>query len=144
MHQIIEEFSRTQIQELHQLYQRQWWTLDRTLDETIRCVKGSSICLGVVDPQERLLGFARVLTDYMFKALVFDLIVDEASRRLGIGKRLLTAIIGHASLRDVKHIELYCLAEMESYYAAFDFSADVGGVHLMRRSQSGARTEDAE
>ena len=43
------------------------------------------------------------------------------------------AILGDARLSRVKHFELYCLPELEPYYAAFGFSTDVGGIRLMRR-----------
>ncbi|MFK7735035.1 MAG: GNAT family N-acetyltransferase [Pirellulaceae bacterium] len=139
MWRIEEEFSGPQVQELHVLFQREWWTRGRTLEETRRCVQRSALCFGVVDSQERLFGFARVVTDFVFKAMVYDLIVDEAARGFGVGKRLLSAITEHASLREVKHVELYCLPEMQSYYAALGFSTDVGGVQLMRLGGSQAK-----
>ncbi len=38
----------------------------------------------------------------------------------------------HEQLKKVKHLELYCLPEMEAFYADFGFSSDVGGIKLMR------------
>ena len=120
------------IQELHKLYQNEWWTKDRTMDETTSCVKGSQICLGLVDEHNTLQGFARVLTDYTFKALIFDLIVADSSRNKGLGNQLMSLIKNHPDLQNVKHFELYCLPDMFDFYEKHGFTSDVGDIKLMR------------
>ena len=79
-----------------------------------------------------LQAFARVLTDYTFKALIFDLIVSNKQRRKGLGKKIMLKIINHPKLQSVKHFELYCLPEMFNFYEEYGFSADVGKIKLMR------------
>lgn len=130
--ELIETFNDDQIQSLHNLYKLEWWTKDRTLKETKACVEGSQLCLGVLNYKSELIGFIRVLSDYSIKALIFDLIVAEAYRKQGIAEKLMQAVKQHHTLSKVKQFELYCLPEMVSYYEKFDFSADVGGVKLMR------------
>lgn len=122
-----------QIEELHRLYQSEWWTRGRSLEDTRRCVAGSQICIGLVDDMGSLQGFARVLTDYTFKALIFDVIVSKSQRGQGLGDKLLQLIRTHESLRHVKHFELYCLPDMLPFYERHGFSHDVGDVRLMRR-----------
>ena len=41
----------------------------------------------------RLVGFARVLTDFVYKALIFDVIVDAALRSNGVGRMLMDAVV---------------------------------------------------
>ena len=65
---VINHLTKKQIGQLHQLYQGEWWSRTRTLLETRQCVVGSQICIGLATPDEQLVGFARVLTDYTFKA----------------------------------------------------------------------------
>lgn len=65
---IVETLNAQQIVQLHQLFQQEWWSESRTLEDTRRCVEGSQLCIGLIDPQETLVGFARVLTDATFKA----------------------------------------------------------------------------
>jgi GNAT superfamily N-acetyltransferase len=84
-------------------------------------------------PDGRLVGFARVLTDRVFKALVFDVIVAPDHRADGIGRGLMEQIVGHSDLRKVAHLELYCLPEMAPFYERWGFSTDVSGLQLMRR-----------
>lgn len=130
--EVIYVLNNGQIRELHALYQNEWWTKGRTISETESCVKGSQICVGLVDDQGTLQGFARVLTDYTFKALIFDLIVSKKYRNKGLGNKLMSLIKNHQELQNVKHFELYCLPEMFVFYEKHGFSSDVGKIKLMR------------
>ncbi|MDH5718260.1 MAG: GNAT family N-acetyltransferase [Spirochaetia bacterium] len=129
---IIHELNETHIKQLHVLYQNEWFTKNRTLEETRLCVLGSQICLALIDKQNNLQGFARVLTDYIFKALIFDVIVSTPNRKKGWGDKLMIAIQNHPKLLHVKHFELYCLPEMFAYYEKHGFSKNVGDIKLMR------------
>ncbi len=131
---IITIFNQEQIAQIHGLYQQVWWAKDRTLEQTHRCVQGSQVCIGIVDSDNELVGFARVITDFIFKAVIFDVIVNPAKRSAGLGKQLIQAIQQHSDLKHVKHFELYCLPEMEAYYEKFGFSKEVGGINLMRQT----------
>ncbi|WP_440904445.1 GNAT family N-acetyltransferase [Catenovulum sp. SX2] len=129
---IIYQLNAEQISELHALYQNEWWTKGRTLEETQNCVSGSQICVALVDLNGRLNGFARVLTDFTFKALIFDVIVAPDQRKTGLGNELIRLIKEHQKLRAVKCFELYCLPELEPFYINQGFTTDVGNIKLMR------------
>ena len=123
------------IQQLHALYQNEWWTKGRTLEDTRKCVNHSQICIGLLNEHQDLIGFARVLTDFTFKALIFDVIVASEHRNKGLGDQLVSLILNHQQLRDVRSFELYCLPEMIPFYVRYGFSDDVGLIKLMRRVQ---------
>jgi len=129
---VIDTISEKHITQLHELYKNEWWTNTRTLEETKKVVIGSQISIGIVNENDDLIGFARVLTDYIFKALIFDVITQRELRNIGIGQKIMTAIMDHEKLEQVKHFELYCLQEMKAYYEKFGFSTDTGGIILMR------------
>jgi predicted GNAT family N-acyltransferase len=129
---IIETLAPHHVLQLHQLYLQQWWSNTRTLEEVEAVLIGSSITLGMVDDENNLIGFTRVLTDGIFKALMFDVIVNEQYRGYKIGSQLVEYVKHHISVRRVKHIELYCLPELQTYYQQFGFVTDVGGMELMR------------
>jgi hypothetical protein len=133
---VIDTFTDGQIRQLHALYQDEWWTQGRTLQETKKCVECSQICLGLIDGGGALQGFARVVTDYVFKALILDVIVAGNRRGTGLGKKLVSLVLNHDALRPVKHVELYCLPEMSGFYKRLGFSSDVGRIGLMRLESS--------
>lgn len=132
MTNIIYSFSESQIKQVHQLYQEAWWAKERSLEDTRLCIQGSQLCIGIIDVDNNLIGFTRVITDFIFKAIVFDVIVSNTKQNKGLGKQLIALVKEHEQLTQVKHIELYCLPEMQSYYASLGFSDEVGGVNLMR------------
>lgn len=129
---VVDNFTVQQIEQVHQLYKTVWWAKDRTFEETQLCVRGSQVCLGIVNDQNQLIGFTRVISDFIYKAIIFDVIVSEAYRGKGIGQKLIQLVKNHQQLKTVKHFELYCVEEMEPFYERFDFSTEVGGIKLMR------------
>ncbi len=132
----IHTLTPSQIMDLHRLYRSQWWTRDRTLDETRSIVRHSNLILGFVDTRGCLIAFARVLSDFTIKALIFDLIVDESHRRKGLGSALLQTILDHPSLSRVRHFELYCLPEMAPYYESLGFKNLNHELILMRKEDN--------
>jgi GNAT superfamily N-acetyltransferase len=130
---VVDRLTEEQKQDLHVMYQGEWWSKDRTLEETHRVVDGSQVCIGLVESSGRLVGFTRIITDFVFKALVFDVIVAPGYRGVGVGDRLMSLAVGHERLRGVKSMELYCLPELMPFYQRHGFSDDVGRVRLMRR-----------
>ena len=131
---VIYSLTEENVIDLHELYQGEWWTKGRTLIETKSVVDGSQINVGFVDERNVLVAYARVLTDFTFKAMVFDVIVSKGYRGKGLGDKLIERIKNHEKLSSVKCIELYCLPEMFEFYSRHSFSSDVSGVKLMRQS----------
>ena len=130
------DLSDKNIEELHLLYQTEWWTKGRSLQETTACVKGSQINIGILSNENSLIAYARVLTDFTFKALIFDILVSESQRGNGLGGKLIYLIKEHKALASVKSFELYCLPEMFSFYEKHGFSTEVGDIKLMRQSNA--------
>jgi len=58
---IIYKFSDEHIKQLHQLYKEVWWANERSLEDTIECVRGSQICIGILDKDENLIGLLVLL-----------------------------------------------------------------------------------
>ncbi len=132
----IDRLSERQLQELHEMYRKEWWTKDRELADVRRMLEHTDLIVAFCDSaSERLAAFSRVLTDYVYKALIFDVIVETSSRGAGLGKALLDAIVQHPTLRLVRHLELYCRPELVPFYERWGFTADLGAFHFMRKSR---------
>jgi ribosomal protein S18 acetylase RimI-like enzyme len=76
----------------------------------------NSIVIGLVDECDRLIGFIRVLTDFIYRAFIFDVIVKPTHRNQGLGKQLLDSVVHHPQLQSVEYFGLYCLPEMVPFY----------------------------
>lgn len=124
--------------DLMELYRHEWWTNQRHEEDVVRMLHHTDLVVGVcADPGGQLVGFARVLTDRVFKALIFDVIVAQAHRQTGLGRRLIQYVIDHSMLADVRHIELYCRPELIPFYEQSGFTASLPGVNLMRKDHGG-------
>ncbi len=127
--------SEAQTQQLHSLYQREWWTVGRTLADVRTMLQYSDFVFAIAAPDtQQLVAFARVLTDHVFKALVLDVIVNPDHRSAGLGSFLMAHIMAHPVLSRVRHIELYCLPERAEFYQRHGFTSELGELHFMRRA----------
>ena len=135
-HFVFNALSEAQTQQLHSLYQREWWTVGRSLADVRTMLQHSDFVFAIAAPDtEELLAFARVLTDHVFKALVLDVIVHPDHRSAGLGSFLMAHIMGHPVLSRVRHIELYCLPERAEFYRRHGFTSELGELHFMRRTK---------
>ena len=130
---IVDNFSESQIKQVFELYSHAWWAKDRSFEQTVECINGSQVCIGVVDSNGKVIGFARAITDFIFKAMIFDVIVCPNHRNKGLGNKVMRSIQRHDKLKNVRHFELYCLPDMEAYYSNLGFKTDVGGIRLLRK-----------
>ncbi|HZX06274.1 GNAT family N-acetyltransferase [Kribbella sp.] len=106
---------------------------DRTTADVERVLVNSDLVVTVLD-DDQLAGFARVLTDRTYVALVLDVIVDESRRGSGIGAALLDAVVNHPALAEVRSLELVCQPELVPFYQRWGFTDQVGRSRLMRRT----------
>jgi ribosomal protein S18 acetylase RimI-like enzyme len=134
---LVSELTGEQIDQLVALYRNEFWCSQRTRSDVERMLHHTDILVGAVDEADNLIGFVRVLTDYAYKAAIFDLIVRPDWRGRDLGRRLMDAVISHPELRNVEHFDLNCLPEMFGFYEKWGFTSDIGGLGFMRRFNRG-------
>ena len=125
----------SQIDQLVSLFQAEWWTKGRTRAGTERALKMGGPIFAFVDPEnDDLVAFARTITDGVYKAMIFDIIVKTAWRGTGLGGLLMETVMNDPALASVQHRELYCLEEMLPFYEKWGFTANLPGLFFMRKS----------
>ena len=125
----------TQIDQLVSLFQAEWWTKGRTRTDTERALKMGGPMFAFVDPEsDDLVAFARTITDGIYKAMIFDIIVQATWRGAGLGALLMETVLNDPALVNVKHRELYCLEDMVAFYEKWGFTASLPGLYFMRKS----------
>lgn len=134
----IDRLTERQVEDVHLLYLAEWWTKERALEDVRRMVEGSDVVVAFAEggPDGPVVAFARVISDFVYKGLVLDVIVDPAYRGTGLGRRLMDEVVDHPRLRDVAHLELYCRPELEPFYERWGFTSDLGVLRFMRRGGS--------
>lgn len=130
----LEQLSAAHLDDLLALYETTWWAAGRRRDDVERML-GCSVWVALADADDRLVAFARAVTDRVYKALVLDVVVDEGHRGTGMGRHILDLLVGHPELAEVRHFELYCKPDMAPFYERWGFTDDTGGIVFMRRTR---------
>ncbi len=137
-YRVIEALEDGHVEDLTALYQNEWWTKGRTLADVHKMLKHSDLVFGIVEmPSNRLIGFARVLTDRVYRATLYDMIVAPDRRGQGLGRVLMDAITAHPDLAAIDSFELHCLPQLEPFYAKWGFARNLSGTNTLRKRRPG-------
>jgi len=88
--------------------------------ETLKKAITNSMCFGVYK-QERLAGFARVVTDKATFAYICDVFILTEFRKLGLSKWLVQTITNHPELQGLRRWSL-ATADAHGLYTQFGFT----------------------
>lgn len=103
---------------LQALLRQTSWANARQDSDVAGCVANTPMQLGVWEG-DRLVGYARVITDGRFRAFIDDVVVDHSLRGSGIGTEIMKRLLERLSLID----GVYLIANDANagYYARFGF-----------------------
>ena len=102
------------------LYRQASWAKHRALEQAQAMLAKTDVVISAWDGL-RLVGFGRVLTDYVFRASIWDVIVDRDYQGQKIGTEIVRRILDHPTLQQV---ELFWLCtRMPGFYERLGFSA---------------------
>ena len=133
-YRIVETLTESQVSELMDLYKNEFWSDKRTRQDVVKMLASTDVIIGLVDECDRLIGITRVLTDFVYRAMIFDVIIKPTHRKMGLGAKLMDAVLNHPKLQTVEHFYLNCLPNMMPFYERWGFSDDVGGLKFLRRT----------
>lgn len=114
---ISDDKSRLRPDDVCRLLRMTFWAKDRPR-ETVEKTIANSLCFGVYR-QDRLLGFARCVTDFATVYWLSDVIIDEPCRGQGLGKALVGAVVNHPLLAGCTG--MLKTRDAPDLYAAFGF-----------------------
>lgn len=132
-YRIVSQLTENQVSELLDLYKNEFWSNKRTLEDVVRMLAASDIIIALVDENENLIGFTRILTDFVYRAIIFDVIIKPTHRNMKLGSKLMDAVVNHPQLKSIEWIALCCLPEMIPYYQRWGFTSELGKMQLMFR-----------
>lgn len=104
LYRIVEGAENIDINEVVRLLRMTYWAETRPVEKIKKSMENSS-CYGVyLDEEDRLVGFARVISDYATTYYLCDVVIDTAFRHMGLGTALVSHIVSlpeYAGLRGV-------------------------------------------
>ena len=107
------ENSKLDFEVLNNFLLAAYWSKDRTEEQILTAVE-NSICFGVYLNNEQI-GFARVLSDKISLAFLFDVFIIEKQRGKGYGKMLIDYVINYPEFKNVKKWMLATLDAQKLY-----------------------------
>ena len=121
-YKILEGAESMRLDDIVRLLRTTYWAGQRPV-EKIEASLRHSACYGIwLEDGQKLVGFARVITDYATTYYLCDVIIDEAYRGKGLGKALLSHITAkYAGLRG-----LLLTRDAHGLYRQFGFEAADG------------------
>ena len=118
------------------LFEQSSWASGRTQDDAQEMVKHTHLFLTAWEG-DRLVGCGRVLTDYVYRASIWDVIVDGQYQDQDIGTEIIKRILSHPTLQRVELFWL-CTRDKQVFYETLGFSAkeQIGMVWDRNRQES--------
>jgi GNAT superfamily N-acetyltransferase len=134
--QLTHALDPSHVDQLLAFYDDVWWAKGRTRAGVEAMLRGCLPFAFVEAPGDetgRMVAFARVVGDGVYKATIFDVIVAPDQRGTGLGQYVMDAVMAHPAVASVRHVELQCKPELDEFYRRWGF-APVEGILYMRRS----------
>ncbi|MBR4401371.1 MAG: GNAT family N-acetyltransferase [Synergistes sp.] len=117
--------------ELQDLYRFTRWGKSRSIEQIEKMLEGTSICFSIRH-NGRLIAFCRVLTDFVFRGSLWDILVHPDYQGKGVGSQLLQYALSHPALKDVPVIVTYT-SELTAFMGRLGFEPRDGLMILQRR-----------
>ena len=136
-YRIVEGADKIDVKDVERLLRTTYWAENRPL-ETIKKSMQKSACFGVVTEDGKLVGFARVISDYATSYYLCDVVVDEKCRGLGLGKALVSHIASSPEFSGLRGILI--TKDAHGLYAKFGF--EVLNDRVMVRAAGGVKKDN--
>jgi len=120
--------ARLDLEAIIRLLRPTYWAAQRPREVIEKSIR-HSLCFGIYWRGAQV-GFARVVTDGATFAWICDVVIDEAHRGGGLGKRFVEEIVTHSDITDVR--QLLATRDAHTLYEKFGFER-IGEFFLGRK-----------
>ena len=117
--------------ELQDLYRFTRWGRSRSLEQIDKMLVGTSMCFSV-RYNDKLVAFCRIMTDFVFRGSLWDILVHPDHQGKGIGSNLLKYALNHPSIKNVPVMVTYT-SELTDFMGRLGFESRDGLLILQRR-----------
>lgn len=121
MWRVTEDLAEMDFATIHGFISQSYWAKGIPADTLYLAMK-NAMCFALLDSQNRLAAFARVITDKATFAYLADVFVLEEYRAQGLSKQLMQHIMSHSQLQGLRRFML-ATQDAHGLYKAFGFAA---------------------
>jgi len=110
----------TQLQALFKL--GAFWATERKIEDLNIAIENSEPVISVWDSQ-KLVGFARATSDGIYRATIWDVVIDPEYRGAGLGRKLVQTVLSHPRMNRVERVYL-TTTHQQSFYERIGFEVN--------------------
>jgi N-acetylglutamate synthase-like GNAT family acetyltransferase len=114
-----------------------FWAQERNMDDLKVAIANSNPVVTVWD-RERLIGFARATSDGVYRAGIWDVVVNPDYQGVGLGRKLVETVLSHPLVSRVERVYL-TTTHQQSFYERIGFERNETTTMVLHNSKS---TED--
>ena len=120
--------------QLQDLYQFAWWTKTRRNADVAKLLRHPQVFITAWDAKQ-LVGFARVITDFTYRAIIADVIVRPGYEGQGLGSAIVQKAVKDRRLKSVTGFWLYS-TDKQAFYKKLGFELSPKNLMILRTSKS--------
>jgi ribosomal protein S18 acetylase RimI-like enzyme len=102
--------------------QSAFWAIDRQIEDLQIAINRSEPVISAWDV-DRLVGFARATSDGIYRATIWDVVIDDRYQRLGLGRKLVEHVLSHPVMIRVERIYL-TTTHQQGFYERMGFECN--------------------
>ncbi len=110
-----------------------FWARDRNIEDLQIAIDRSEPVISALDC-DRLIGFARATSDGIYRATIWDVVIDCDYQKLGLGRKLLETILSHPTMNRVERIYLNT-THQQSFYERIGFNHNTSTTMVFDRQR---------
>jgi N-acetylglutamate synthase-like GNAT family acetyltransferase len=119
--QVMAELDMPQLKSLFDL--TAFWAQDRSISDLITAILNSEPVVSV-RWDDRLIGFARAISDGVYRATILDVMVHPDYQGQGIGRKLVETLLSHPNMNRVERVYL-TTTNQQRFYERIGFEANL-------------------
>ncbi len=96
------------------LEDQSFWAKGRKKNEIKEMIKNSS-CVITLWKKNRLIGFGRATSDYIYRAVLWDIVIVKDQQNSGLGKLLVNSLLSSKAIKEVEKIYLMTTNSQDFY-----------------------------
>lgn len=116
--------------ELQDLYRFTHWGRSRSLEQIEKMLNGTNLCFSV-RYNDRLVAFCRMLTDFVFRGSLWDILVHPDHQGKGLGSQLIEYALNHPAVKNIPIVTTYS-SELTPFLGRHGFENREGLMILQR------------
>ncbi|MDT3960090.1 GNAT family N-acetyltransferase [Staphylococcus kloosii] len=125
------DFDASNVPKMKAIYQSNGWTSHT--EDNINTIFKASTHVVIAKVDEKVIGFARALSDGVYNAAIYDVVVDKNYHKYGIGREIVEKLIDR--IGEVSCIHLIATTKHTTFYKRIGFRTLTTGMAVYQQER---------